>query len=277
MKGSFLKCSAVKTVRDIASVYTKNHVPRSAAALSYSLTLSIFPVLICIGAILGSLHLSVNFLEGWENIIPAGAHTLINDFLNYVGESASELMLVIGIGVMITSSSAAFRTITGIFGDIQGARRFTGVFGTLFSFILSVAFLIVIYLSGLIIASGGWLLQFLERYFSFGGILALWQWLRFAILFLLMFGVIYALYLISAPRSTRRVQRLPGALISSVALVGVSIVFSRMISESVKYTIVYGTLASFIILLVWLYICSMILILGNVFNIVRSPDWRERS
>ena len=201
--------------------------------------------------------------------------SILNDFLNYVAQSNSSLMLVIGIGVMVTSSSAAFRTMTGIFADIQGARRFTGFFHIVSSFLLSIAFLAVIYLSGLIILSGDWLLRFLETHFSFGNILEVWQWMRFAILFLLLFGVIYALYIISAPKATKRVHRLPGALISSVLLVGVSMVFSKMISASVKYTVVYGTLASFIILLVWLYMCSTILIMGNVFNIVRQAGWRE--
>ncbi len=47
----------------------------------------------------------------------------------------------------------------------------------------------------------------------------------------------------------------------------VSIIFSKLISMSTKYSIVYGSLASFIILMLWVYICSIILIMGNVFNI----------
>ena len=37
---------------------------------------------------------------------------------------------------------------------------------------------------------------------------------------------------------------------------------------SSRYSLVYGSLASVIILLVWLYLCGNILILGNVFNYV---------
>lgn len=37
---------------------------------------------------------------------------------------------------------------------------------------------------------------------------------------------------------------------------------------SSRYSLIYGSLASVIILLVWLYLCGNILILGNVFNCV---------
>jgi membrane protein len=110
-------------------------------------------------------------------------------------------------------------------------------------------------------------MQILELYFGFGRILTVWTWIRFLILFLLLFFVIYGMYIISAPKETKRTHRLPGALAASVVLVAASILYSRMISASLKYTLLYGSLASFIILMIWLYTCAIILIMGNVFNI----------
>ena len=45
-------------------------------------------------------------------------------------------------------------------------------------------------------------------------------------------------------------------------------VFSWFIGMSSRYALVYGSLASLIILLVWLYLCGNILILGNAVNYV---------
>jgi membrane protein len=90
---------------------------------------------------------------------------------------------------------------------------------------------------------------------------------RFAILFVLLLMIIFLLYQITAPREKERVPRMPGALVAAVLLVAVSIIFSRLITLSVNYPIVYGSLASFIILMLWVYICSTILVMGNVFNI----------
>ena len=57
-----------------------------------------------------------------------------------------------------------------------------------------------------------------------------------------------------------------GALLASAALVLASVLFSWFIGLSSRYSLVYGSLASVIILMVWLYLCGNILILGNCVN-----------
>ena len=263
-----VKARPVRIAREMMLTFVRQHVARSAAALSYYLTVSIFPFLICVSAILGSLHLyeSEDFVL-LEDILPTQAFSAITDFFRFVSSNNSRLMFVVGLAAMVTSSSAAFRSIIGIMGDIQGEMRFRSILRAALSFVFSIVFLAAVYGSGLVLLSGGWLMEILRIYFGLGDILTLWTWVRFVILFLLLFSVIYGIYIISAPKETKRIHRLPGALAASVILVVASIIYSKMISESLNYTLLYGSLASFIILMIWLYTCSMIIIMGNVFNI----------
>jgi YihY family inner membrane protein len=262
------KNRAVRVIRNMGETFSRKYVARSAAALSYYLTISIFPFLICVGAILGGLQVHESDLYAvLGEILPAEAFSTISEFFRYVTVNRSELMFVIGLSAMLTSSSAAFRSFTGIMGEIQGKMRFTGIRRGVFSFIFSIAFLISIYISGLVILSGEWLMQVLGTIPGFGDALAIWSWVRFVILFLLLFGIIFGVYIISAPKETRKMHRLPGALAASVVLVVASVVYSRLITASIRYAILYGSLASFIIMMIWLYTCGIILIMGNVFNI----------
>lgn len=48
------------------------------------------------------------------------------------------------------------------------------------------------------------------------------------------------------------------------------------LSMSTRYSLVYGSLVSLIILLVWLYLCGQILFLGIVFTSVWYKKWRHR-
>ena len=41
---------------------------------------------------------------------------------------------------------------------------------------------------------------------------------------------------------------------------------SAMVSMSVRYSLVYGSLASLVILMLWLYVFGNILIMGNALN-----------
>jgi len=252
----------------MGDIFLNKHIARSSAALSYYLTISVFPFLMCVSAILGGLHINESQLFSFlTEIVPSGVVAIIKEFFRNISGNRIGLILSIGILAMLTSSSAAFRSFTGIMGEIQGKMRFSGLWGGVFSFIFSVAFLAAIYVSGLVILSGEWLMQILETFLGYRSVLTLWIWVRFALLFLILFGIIFGIYIISAPRETKRTHRLPGAFAASILLLAASMIYSRMINASIKYAVVYGSLASFIIMMIWLYTCGIILIMGNVFNI----------
>ena len=54
------------------------------------------------------------------------------------------------------------------------------------------------------------------------------------------------------------------SLLTAAAIAAASVLFSWFIGMSSRYALVYGSLASLIILLVWLYLCGNILLLGAV-------------
>ncbi|MDR0446765.1 MAG: YihY family inner membrane protein [Oscillospiraceae bacterium] len=260
-----------RVLRRSAELFFREHVTRSAAALSYFVTISLFPLLLCATAVLGSLDITESeVLAVWEDIIPSAAIEVVNDFLSYANGNRSVVLTAAGLGVMLTSSAAAFRTIIGIMGGIQGEKRFRGPFGHLVSFAMSLAFLASIYASGLVIVTGEWFMGLLQKNLELGDVTQAWLWIRFLLLFFIMFAIIYAIYKITAPRTPRGgrgTRRLPGALSASALVVVVSAVFSRMISASARYALVYGSLASVVIMMTWMYTCAIILITGNILNV----------
>jgi len=265
-------------LREILSFFFDKPIARSAAALSYYITLSIFPFLICASVILGTLNIQeTEAFALLDGVINEVAFKTLSDYLIYISGSGSQLLFYFGIVAMLTSSSAAFRSFTGIMGEIQGKMRFSGVWGVIISFAFSIMLLAAIYGSAIAMISGDWLMRWLEGNFAITESTAIWRWIRFVIMFLLLFAVIYSMYLVSAPKHSTRMSRLPGALAASIILVATSIVYSHLISASIRYEILYGSLASFIILMVWLYTCSLILIIANVFNISVSRHKEERS
>ncbi|MCL2661875.1 MAG: YihY/virulence factor BrkB family protein [Oscillospiraceae bacterium] len=258
----------IAVAKDVISVFINYPIGRSAAALSYYLTLTVFPFLICASAIIGIVNLQeTDALTILEGVIPEAAIDTLSDYFDYITNSRTELMLTIGLAAMLTSSSAAFRSFTGITGEIQGKMRFTGLWRWVISFIFSILLLVAIYASALIVLSGEWLTGFLELHFDIIELTAIWNWTRFLLLFFLLFAVIYSVYLISAPKHATRMSRLPGALTAAIVLVIASMLFSQLITFSIRYEVLYGSLASFVILMVWLYTCALILIMANVINI----------
>jgi len=263
---------SVKGIIGITEKYLNMRLNRSAAALSYFLIMMLFPMLICVQWILGVFGENiVTFLEEMSSIIPSGVLSIIEDYLGYTG-SQSNGLLFIGIITAIYTGAAAFRMLSDSLREIFESRGGSDAARFAFSFVYAIAFLVAVYLFAIIVLAGRWLITLLEPVFEMIDsidlidLAYLWNWSRFIILDVLSAGMLYVIYYFSAWRSPYRMKILPGAVIGSVLFTVVSGVFSWFISSSVKYSTIYGSLASVIILMLWLYILSNIIFIGALVN-----------
>ena len=241
-----LEWKPVRFGLEVGELYFSKRVSRSAAELAYFLILTFFPVLICINAFIGLLHLDINaVLEAASPFLPRETLGILGDYIQYITGNQSPALLAAGGIMTLFSASAAFRALMNIMEDLYGRKSYAGVWRIAASVAFSVLFLLTIYLALVVLLTGGWLFHLVERLFRLETVTLPWdwQWFRFLLLFLLVF-------------------------LAAVALVAATALFSWFIGLSSRYSLVYGSLASVIILLVWLYLCGNILILGNVFNCV---------
>ena len=255
-------------IRELVEIYVNSRVPRSAAELSYFLTLSIFPTLICVHAMLSKFLPGISLtLDELTGIVPSETLDIISDYLQYVAFHNSRTLLTAGVLGMATTSAAAFRSIHSIMGDIQGVSRFRGIFALLFSFVFSLVFMAAIYFGIIVMVTGDWLIGYIGRVFPMIAGLALWNVLKFPLMLVIFILIIYGLYRITAPANIRGTF-FQGAVSAAILLVLVSVLFSWFISMSTRYPLIYGSLASIIIFMLWIYICGQILIMGNALNVV---------
>ncbi|HWS42734.1 MAG TPA: YihY/virulence factor BrkB family protein [Pseudoflavonifractor sp.] len=261
----------IRFVFELVELYFSKRIARSAAALAYFLILTFFPVLICINAFIGLLHLDVNMVMlAAEPFLPVESLGVLGDYLRYINENQSTGLLIAGLGVTIFSASSAFRTLMSTMDELYDRTSYTGVWQMVASFVFSALLLVTIYLSIVVLLTGEWLFSLLVRFLNLeaASLPWDWQWIRFFLLFALVLLFVLVVYRMSAPRGQPRPPILTGGILAAITLVGASILFSWFIGLSSRYSLVYGSLASVIILLAWLYLCGNILMLGNVFNCV---------
>lgn len=278
--GRLWDSSAVGLVREMWNIYFTKRVDTAAAALAYFLILSFFPVLICVNAFIGTLRVDVHsVLQALSAFLPPSLLGVVSDYLGYVGSNNSPALLAAGGFMTLFFASGAMRALMNIMDDIYGRRGFRGVLQVVASVVFSLLLLVTIYLSMIVVLTGSWFLRLLERYLPFGWLHGLWdwQWLKFPLLFAVVFFLVVAVYLMTAPPGKPRAPVFLGAFLASVALVAASWVFSLFIGMSSRYSLIYGSLASLMILLLWLYLCGNVLILGNVFNCVRYQRKKDKN
>lgn len=268
MKGGNVLKKILSTIQELARLYSERQIARASAALSYYMTMTIFPLIICLYSLLGHNHGgAVELLEMAEDFLAAETVQAVHSFLDYVAAENSTAMLIAGLTVLISTASAGVRSLQATVGELQGGRRYQGLKDLLFSLLFSVGFLAVMYFSVLVILTGQELLALLSRYVPLVHPDSSWAWLRFLLLAgieLLIFLGIYAI----CRRRNDRYPVLPGALLATVGTVLMSGAFSIFIGASTRYPLVYGSLASIILLMFWLYLCCQIIYMGAALNII---------
>lgn len=256
-------------------LYNDKRLTRASAALSFFLTSTLFPLLIILYTLLGSSQERIERIMGFvRRLMTAETASAIGEFLNYVASNNSQKMMMAALILLLTSASAAVRTLQVTVGEMQGEPRYRGLMNLLFSLIFSLLFTAALYFSILVMLTGPVFLSWIRRIFPHLDIVTVWQVLRYPLLALIEYSIICGLYLASLPRKGRYPIR-PGALFATAGLVGVSVAFSAIIGASARYPLVYGSLASIIVLMLWLYTCCLILFGGAALNVALRDQKRE--
>ena len=270
---------------DTAELFMKVGGSRVAAALSYFLILTLFPLLVCVNYMIGLFHLDLeNLLRSLDQLLPPGTLAVIGDYLGYVADSQSPALLLASLFTILVSASAGMRTLLAAMDELHEVHVGPLV-RVAFSVALSALFLLTIYLSVVVLFTGEWFFRLLEenlprstaQLLPLDVLEELWPRFRYVLLFCSVLLLVLLVYRAGAPReSVRPAVVLLSSLLAALAISAASAVFSWFIGMSSRYDLVYGSLASLIILLVWLYLCGNLLLLGAVTGRVLEDRLRRK-
>ena len=270
----FLSLPPVAFVAETAELFLGVGASRSAAALSYFLILTLFPLLVCVNYLIGLFHLDLeNLLQSLDQLLPAGVLAVLGDYLRYVAASQSPALLLASLFTILVSASAGLRTLLAAMDGLHGTAGAPPLRRVAFSVVLSVLFLLTVYLSVVVIFTGEWFFRLLEERLPqhlaelvpLADLSGLWRWMRYLLLFCFVLLLVLIVYRAGTPRGAVRLPVVAlSSLLAALAISAASVVFSWFIGMSSRYALIYGSLASLIILLVWLYLCGNLLLLGAV-------------
>ena len=270
----------VRVLRRTGLFYLEKQIPRSSAAMSYYLTMSLFPLIICLYALLGKSYQQMSrVLELADHVLQPTTTQFLKSFLIYVATNPSRTMVVAAILLLLSSASAAVRVLHLGLQEIHGRSggKRAGLRNLLSSFVFSIAFVAAMYFGILVMMTGKSFLQLLERLVPVLHISRAWNWMRFLVLGGLVFLTLWGVYVVSGLRLHQNRPTAPGAFAGTLGIVLMSGIFSAFIAVSTRYPLVYGSLASIILLMFWLFLCCQIIYTGEALNeaIFRERQMRE--
>ena len=278
MSGYLEKHRFARGVALLARRYFDHHVARDSAALTYYLLFALFPLLIFLNNLVGLLSFDFEgLLSELSAVIPRDVVDLLGQYLGYVSRVSSRTLLWFSL---VFTVYFPYRAVNALFQSVRKAyaadRAVQFLRQQLRVLLYTVLFIVAIPLSILVSTIGHRVLDFISDYVYLSDrVIDLWSWLRFVILGAVLFAMIALLYVLALDAHSVRRGILPGVLVSLVAWIALSMLFSLYVERAARYSVIYGSIGTIIVLLLWLYLSATMLIMGAEFNSVLL-DTKER-
>ena len=249
----------------------------TAKASAYSSILTFFPGLVILGSVLANWRKGAPYLReisyALGSILPAGSNTV----LNYLKDAAKH-----PVGFLLTTSVITLWTASGVMISwMEGFRRcyeLPKIWGLvkerLVAFMLVIFALIPMTFSTLLVAVGSKfetrLLPYIDADFS-PYVLLLWGLIRWIIATLTSIAVIALIYHNAVPRTQPWHSVIPGAVFATIVWFSVTVGFRFYLQHFGDFTTIYGSLGVGMALLVWMYLISLVVLVGAEFNALLFP------
>lgn len=249
--------------------YMVHGVPQEAAALAYYLLFMIFPLMIFLSSLIGLLDVDISsIVQGLSPLLPAGVVEVIESYLAYVSETSSRAMLLFGLVFTIYfPMRAADCLMSAVRKAYHLPRPKNQILYTAKVLLYTVFLLVTIALTLALTTVGRAALEFAGRFFVVpAAFIDLWSDLRFLLLGGVIFAAVGLLY--AAAQDARQPLRniVPGVLAALVGWMVVSAAFAFYVENFANYTLIYGTLGTVIVLMMWLNLTALMLIMGAEIN-----------
>jgi membrane protein len=256
----------------IDSLYCRfqdDEVPALSAQLTYYLILSFFPFLIFVITVLSFTDLNVRDIINYiARVLPDISTKTIVGVHEEIQKSTSGSLLSFGIIATLWSASSGIGAVIKALNkayDTEENRAYWKVkgLGVIFTIVLAIVIMICFFMLifGRLIGETAYSYIQLPGNFS-----EIWSFAQFSIPLAIMTIIFALIYAIMPNLRLRLGDVLPGAIFATVGWIVTSLLFSFYVNNFSSYSNTYGSIGGIIVLLIWLYISSIIIVLGGEIN-----------
>ncbi|WP_017572421.1 YihY/virulence factor BrkB family protein [Nocardiopsis halotolerans] len=243
-----------------------------AAGLTYYAILSLFPALLVLVSLVGlaSPSATQTLVENASGAMPEQAGQLLTTAIESLqgNRAAAGVFGLISLAVALWSASgyvAAFMRASNVIYDVPEGRP---IWKTL-PIRVGVTLLLVILMSLTVIgvAVSGGVAEWVGNLLGLGSVaVTVWGIAKWPVLLFMVVFMITLLYWASpnARRGLRWVS--PGGVLAVVLWLVASVAFAFYVANFASYGQTYGSMATVVVFLVWLWISNIALLLGEEFN-----------
>ncbi|BEP29764.1 YihY/virulence factor BrkB family protein [Helicovermis profundi] len=252
----------------LSKKYKEHHITAFSAQMAYFFTLSIFPFLIVIISLFGKLSMKYYFkLDFIFNVVPKEASEIIRNYISDLFLVNTTTLVPLTIIFALWSASKGVNSLMrslNIAYDVKETRSFIKIklLGMAYTAMISISLVIAIVIPSI----GKSVLDIFESILEIPNFLLViikWSFYIVSINF-----VISSLYVLLPNKKVTFKSVMPGTIFAILGWFIISKGFSLFATNFHNFSLIYGSLTAIIILMIWLYISSMILMVGGEINAI---------
>jgi membrane protein len=251
-----------------------------AKAAAYSAILTLFPAVLLISSILTASHSTLGFIReitfAIGGIMPSGTAPALLTFFQGRKPAPFRMIVTSSVLTLWTGSGVMISCMEGFRRAYQLPKTWNLTQERLVSFLL-------VFLAGVPMAFASFLLAFgnqIEHWLAFHAnrdldlyLLAMWTVVRYLLAVVTTIAVIALIYHHGLPRTQPWHRVLPGSVLATVLWFASTTIFGWYLRHYADYGVIYGSVGTAIALLIWLYIVSLVILIGAEFNALRYPRY----
>jgi len=253
-----------------------------AAALSFHLLLALFPFVIFMLTLLGALGLSEFFdrlLSQAQTALPPDAFQLLAQVVGEIRGQPREGLLSASVILAVWAASAGMRSVMNALNvayDVEETRPAWQRY--------PLSILYTIGLAAVVIASAAFRLIGPRAAAGLASQLGLtatitmvWSWLRWPLVILLLLLLVALIYYLGPNIEQPFRYVTPGSVSAVLVWILASLGFSAYVENFGNYGATYGSLGGMVVLLLYFFVSSAVLLLGAEINATIHPAHGPRS
>ncbi len=255
-------------LRKFFRLFFQNHLMQSAAEMAFFCIFAFFPLLMVLHAsfsiALVDVQLDLPFLQ---NLLPKEIVNLLDSYINQIQGNSDVSFLILGGFLTIYTLTNFMRSTKRSIRNIYHSHGYGFALAEwIVSLIFALLFLVLFIILLILLIMSGQILGIIESLFPWLNISILKSVFRYIFTGIVVYTIITLFYLWIPNIPVRLQDIFPGTLFTSVFWVFISFIFAFYMNNFAHYSIIYGSIGAFIMLLLWIYISCIIILSGALIN-----------
>lgn len=255
----------------------KDHVSAYAAQAAYFLIMSFIPFVLFLTAIVQ--YTPLTYREVRQAIMSVVPENLQGFVLNIVAEVFSKSAAVLPLSALVAlwSSGKGMQALINGLNTIYHVKETRNwLVNRIYSMFYMFLFVLALIASLLLLVMGNRIHVLISGYVPFlGNVIGRILGAKTFLVFLMLFFVFLVLYRYLPNRRASLKSQVPGAFLTAVAWSVFSYLFSLYFTFFPDFSIMYGSLSTLILVMVWLYFCMNLLLYGAEINAYFESQFRQ--